>query len=61
MITTVVGNYPKIGPGTKAPSLRNAIGQFDQGRITRDQLRQVEDDVTKEVIQEQAQAGIDLV
>ncbi len=61
MITTVVGNYPKIGPGTKAPSLRNAISQFDQGHITRDQLRQVEDEVTKEAIQEQTDAGIDLV
>ncbi len=61
MITTVVANYPKIGPGTKAPSLRNAIGQFDQGHISRDQLRQVEDEVTIEAIQEQIDAGIDLV
>jgi len=61
LITTVVGNYPKIGPGTKAPSLRNAIGQFDQGRITLEQLHKVEDEVTQEVIQEQVNAGIDLV
>ena len=61
MITTVVGNYPKIGPGTKAPSLRNAIGQFDQGRITLEELKQVEDQVTEEVIQEQVDVGIDLV
>ena len=61
MITTVVGNYPKIGPGTKAPSLRNAINQFDRGRITEEELRRVEDEVTREVIQEQIDAGIDLV
>ena len=61
MITTVVGNYPKIGPGTKAPSLRGAIGQFDQGKINLEELRRVEDEVTKEVIQEQADAGIDVV
>ena len=61
MITTVVGNYPKIGLGTKAPSLRNAIARFDQGRITVEELRQVEDEVTREVIQEQVDAGIDLV
>ena len=61
MITTVVGNYPKIGPGTKAPSLRNAISQFDHGRITIEQLHQVEKQVTQEVIQEQIDAGIDLV
>ena len=61
MITTVVGNYPKIGPGTRAPSLRNAISQHDQGRITLEQLHQVEDQVTEEVIQEQIDAGVDLV
>ena len=61
MITTVVGNYPKIGPGTKAPSLRGAIGWFDQGRITLERLHQVEDEVTTEAIQEQVYAGIDLV
>lgn len=61
MITTVVGNYPKIGPGTKAPSLRNAINQLDRGRITEEELRRVEDEVTREVIQEQIDAGIDLV
>ena len=61
MITTVVGNYPKIGPGTSAPSLRGAIGQYDQGKITLEELRRIEDEVTKEVIQEQSDAGIDVV
>ena len=61
LITTVVGNYTKIGPGTKAPSLRNAINQLDRGRITEEELRRVEDEVTREVIQEQIDAGIDLV
>ena len=61
MITTIVGNYPKIGPGTSAPSLRGAITQFQQGRITQEQLHEVEDQVTAEVIKEQVDAGIDLV
>ena len=61
LITTVVGNYPKIGPGTKAPSLRNAISQFDYGRIGMQDLRDIEDQVTEEVIKEQIDAGIDLV
>ena len=61
MITTIVGNYPKIGPGTKAPSLRGAITQFQQGRITQEKLHEVEDQVTAEVIKEQVDAGIDLV
>ena len=61
MITTVVGNYPKIGPGTKAPSLRAAIRRLDQGGISQEELHRIEDEVTKEAIDEQVQAGIELV
>ena len=60
MLTTVVGNYPKIG-GAKAPNLRNAITQLDRGRITPEELQRIENQVTTEVIQEQIEAGIDLV
>ncbi|MCZ6789197.1 MAG: methylcobamide--CoM methyltransferase [Chloroflexi bacterium] len=59
MFTTVVGNYPKIGGG--APNLRSAITQLDRGRITLEELHRIEDQVTTEVIQEQIEAGIDLV
>jgi len=61
LITTMVGNYPKISPDSKAPSLRAAITRHDAGRITGDELRKVEEEVTKEVIQDQIDAGIDLV
>ncbi len=61
MITTMVGSYPKIGPNSKAPNLRAAIGRFDRGLISQDELRNVEEQVTTEIIQDQAQAGIDLV
>ena len=61
MITTVVGNYPKIGSGTGGPNLRTAISRFDSGRITEEELHQVEDEVTQEVIDEQVKAGLDLI
>jgi 5-methyltetrahydropteroyltriglutamate--homocysteine methyltransferase len=61
LITTVVGNYPKISPDAAAPSLRAAISRYDAGHITGDELHRVEDEVTKEVIQDQIDAGIDLV
>ena len=61
MITTVVGNYPKISPDAKAPSLRTAISRYDAGQITADDLQRVEEEVTNEVIQDQIDAGIDLV
>lgn len=61
MKTTVVGNYPKTGPGTRAPNLRTAISRADQGRITREELHRIEDEVTREALEEQARAGVDLV
>ena len=61
MITTMVGNYPKISPDAKAPSLRAAISRFDESRITLEELKRVEEEVTREVIQDQLDAGLDLV
>ena len=61
MQTTVVGNYPKIGPGTRAPSLRAAISRRQAGRIIQQELHQVEANVTKEVLEDQARAGVDIV
>src|SRR3990172_9002240 len=61
MIATVVGSYPKI-PNLPHPArLRNAINRFDRGEMTEEELRRVEDEVTIEVLQEQAEAGLDLV
>ncbi|MCZ6602643.1 MAG: methylcobamide--CoM methyltransferase [Planctomycetota bacterium] len=61
MWTTVVGNYPKI-PNLPAPGrLRSAITSFDNGKITQEELANVADDVTIEVIQEQIEAGVDIV
>ncbi len=61
MITTVVGSYPKTPNRPRPARLRNAINRFDRGEITEAELREVEDEVTVEVIQEQADAGLDLV
>ena len=61
MITTIVGNYPKLSTSPQAPSLRRAISQFDTGRMTEEELNAVADEVTKGAIQEQVEAGLDLV
>ncbi len=62
MITTVVGNYPKIPPsGQGVPSLRASIQLLDQGKLTPAQIRVVQEQNTVDVINEQVQAGIDLV
>ena len=61
MLTTVVGSYPKIPNRPRPPRLRSAIARFERGEIGADELRRVEDQVTVEVIQEQAEAGLDII
>jgi 5-methyltetrahydropteroyltriglutamate--homocysteine methyltransferase len=61
MIATVVGSYPKIPNRPRPARLRNAIARFDRGEIGAGDLRAAEDEVTIEVLQEQADAGLDLV
>ena len=56
-----MGSYPKIGPGSKAPSLRGAISRHQLGKIGDDELRRVEAEVTKEVLEDQVRAGVDIV
>lgn len=41
--------------------MRRAISRFDKGEIDSAKLREAEDDVTKAVLREQADAGIDIV
>jgi 5-methyltetrahydropteroyltriglutamate--homocysteine methyltransferase len=61
VLTTVVGNYPKIPNRPRPPKLRAAISRFERGEIGADELRRVEDEVTLEVIQEQVEAGVDII
>lgn len=61
MIVTVVGNYPKIPNRPRPARLRNAYGRLDRGEITWEDVQKVQDQVTIEVLKEQADAGIDLV
>lgn len=61
MKTTVVGSYPKI-PDPPAPGRwRTSVEKLQRGEITREDLRRIEDEVTAEVLAEQADAGLDLV
>lgn len=61
MITTVVGNYPKVPSLSGGPNLRTSISRFDEGKITLDELAAIEDAATKDAIEEQVRAGVDLV
>ncbi len=61
MLATAVGNYPKIANRPDGQQLRRAISNHDKGDITAEELAKVEDEVIREVIREQEQAGLDLV
>lgn len=61
IISTVVGNYPKTPDAPKPQKLRSALHRFDQGEITKEELGRIEAEVTKDVIDEQVKAGIELV
>ena len=61
MISTVVGSYPKIPNKPRAARLRNAINKHDRGQLSEAEVRAIEDEVTIEALQEQAEAGLDLV
>ena len=61
MKLTAVGNYPKIAEGPQGQRLRRSIARSDRGEITPQDLARVEDDVTREIIEEQVAAGLDIV
>jgi 5-methyltetrahydropteroyltriglutamate--homocysteine methyltransferase len=61
VLTTVVGSYPKIPNRPRPARLRAAIARSERGEIGQDEVRRVEDEVTIEVIQEQVEAGVDIV
>ncbi|MBI4499504.1 MAG: methylcobamide--CoM methyltransferase [Chloroflexi bacterium] len=62
MITTMVGNYPKVPSLTPGgPNVRRAISMVDEGRISPDDLARIVDEATIDAINEQARAELDLL
>jgi 5-methyltetrahydropteroyltriglutamate--homocysteine methyltransferase len=61
VITTVIGSYPKI-PDLPAPGKwRSAVEKFQKGQLDAAGLLAVEDEVTREAIADQVEAGVDLI
>ena len=61
LTTTVIGDYPKIPNRPRPAKHRIAKERFQKGEITLQEMAQVEDEITIEVLKEQAEAGLDLV
>ena len=61
MLTTAVGHYPRIGDAPEQQRLRRAIQSHQAQKLSDAELRAVQDDVTAEILDEQARAGLDWV
>lgn len=61
LTVTTVSHYPKIGDTTEEQLLRRSFAQFDKKEIDRSRLEQIKDEVTRKVIQEQIEAGVEVI
>jgi 5-methyltetrahydropteroyltriglutamate--homocysteine methyltransferase len=61
MITTLVGNYPKVAEGVYSTKLIGAVTKWQRKELNDAQLEETCREITKAVIREQEQAGIDLL
>ena len=61
MITTTVGNYPKVAEGAYSTKLIGATTKWQRKEFNDAQLEETCQDITKAVIREQEQAGLDVV
>jgi len=61
VIATMVGNYPKIADRPGGQAYRQALHRLDRGEIDQAELARVAEAVTREVIDEQVRAGLDLL
>ena len=61
MITTMIGNYPKVAEGAYSTKLISAITKWQRKELTDAQLEDVCREITKAVVREQEQAGLDLL
>ncbi len=61
MKSSVVGNFPKVGDSHEQQKLRRGIEAYQQQKILKADLQEIQDAVTQQAIQEQINAGIDLI
>jgi len=61
MITTVVGSFPKVAESGYGTTLIGAISRWQRQELSDAELEQVFQEITRAVIKEQEQAGIELL
>ena len=61
MISTMVGNYPKVAEGAYGTNVIGSISRWQRGELDERGLEDVFRDVTRAVIKEQEEAGLELI
>ncbi len=61
LTVTAVSHYPKIGKSFEEQILRRTLAQFDRKEVDLAEVEKVRDEVTRQVIQEQIEAGVEVV
>ncbi len=61
LLSANTGSYPKIGSDPKKQKFRVAYAKWEAGELSDEQFKKIQDEVVKEVIDEQIQAGLDMV
>ncbi len=61
LLSASTGSYPRIGDRPEQQQHRQAYAQHERGEISDEEFERVQDEVTREVIEEQVRAGLDVV
>lgn len=61
LLTASTGSYPRIGDRPEQQSHRQAYAKRERGEISDEEFERVQDEVTREVIEEQTKTGLDLI
>jgi 5-methyltetrahydropteroyltriglutamate--homocysteine methyltransferase len=61
ILTASVGSYPRIGDRPEQQRHRQAHVKRELGEMSEEEFERVQDEVTREVIEEQVKAGLDVV
>lgn len=61
LLTANIGSYPRVGDLPSQQRLRWAYSNWEKGKLSNQRLEKAYQEATREVIQEQVQAGLDVV
>ncbi len=61
LLTASTGSYPRVGSRPEQQRHRQTYAQWERGEISSEEFERVQDEVIREVIEEQVRAGLDVV